>query len=107
MPGEQNIGKFVSGLLIYRTAGDGAGNLAVTFGTHTTVAADDDDIATGLSEVLYCMANFNEDIVAGATMVQSLLAGVAGAINIKTWEQDGTAATTFGLDINWMAVGRI
>lgn len=90
-------------------------NLKIARGVHTTVDADD-TVVTGLSTVVAAIAQFEEAPVIGANFVQAVIgdqAGspAAGSIQIKTFKPTATgdatptAATTFSLDVSWIAIG--
>lgn len=108
MSAEGNLGKNVSLLKALRSDGDGAGDLTIAFGTHATVAASDDNIATGLSEVLWMGGSFKEAPDADPGLVNIYAGTLAGTIQIDTWLAAGTGvATAFGIDVNWFAIGRV
>lgn len=84
----------------------------VAFGTHTTVAADDNNIDVGLATCTGVVATLGEDPVIGeATFVTAQPGTTAGTIRIKTWEPTAsgdttpTAATTFGKTVHYVAWG--
>ena len=106
MSGEGNIGASISLLKVFNAAN--GEDLCLAFGTHATVAASDDNIATGLSEVLWMGGSFKEAPDADPGLVNVYAGTLAGTIQIDTWLAAGTGvATAFGVDVNWMAIGRL
>lgn len=106
MAGEGNIGSDIClGKIL--NAGNGE-DLTIAFGNHTTVAASDDNIITGLGLVLWMGGSFREAPDADPGLVNIYAGTLAGTIQIDTWLAAGTGvATAFGIDISWFAVGRL
>lgn len=91
--------------------GLGRGDLKIAYGTHTNATASD-TVVSGLDYVLACFATPDADAsatanVAFCTATPGDQAGTpaAGSFLLKSWEADGTAATSFSDDINWLAIG--
>lgn len=87
------------------------GDLKFAYGVHTNVAASD-TVASGLSFLLAVFAVPQADAsatanVAFCTATVGDQAGTpaAGSFLLKSWEADGTAATSFGDAVNWLAIG--
>lgn len=91
------------------------GKLCFAAGQHTTVAAAD-TVDTGLSQVLYVIAQLESDPILAAYGVTAEIgdqAGTpaAGSIIINTWKPTATndvtplVATTFSRIVNWIAIG--
>jgi hypothetical protein len=86
-----------------------AAGYRIARGVHTTLDADD-TVVTGLTTVVAVVCSLESDPVAGASKASALVgdqAGspAAGSIQIKTWEADETAGTTFTKLVGWIAVG--
>jgi hypothetical protein len=86
-------------------------DLKIRYGTHTNVTASD-TVVTGLGHVLAVVVSLRDDPAASADVgLVSATPGdqagtpAEGSILIKSWEIDATVATTFGEDIDWIAVG--
>lgn len=88
----------------------------VVTGQATTVTASD-TVATGLTTVLFAVANLEDAPVIGCDRAQANIGDqvgtpAAGSILIKTFKPtasgDATpiAATTFGKKVNWIAIGK-
>jgi hypothetical protein len=83
----------------------------IRFGTHTNVTAVD-TVVTGLNFVQAVVVSLRDDPAASADVgLVSATPGdqagtpAAGSILIKSWEIDATVATTFGEEIDWIAIG--
>lgn len=93
-------------------ANDQRGNLKLRYGIHTNVAASDTVASVDLSVVLGGLAVPQSDPAATASVALCSLdvgdqAGTpaAGSFLLKSWEADGTAATSFGETINYIVWG--
>jgi hypothetical protein len=91
--------------------GMGRSDLKLDYGIHTNAAASD-TVATDLRVVVMALAVPKDDLAATASVASCSCdvgdqAGspAAGSFLLKSWEADGTAATSFGEDINWIAIG--
>lgn len=90
----------------------GRGDIKFFSGTHTNVAASDTVVVDAGVTLLAVFATQVADQAATASV-----AGVScdvgdqagspakGSFLLKSWEADGTAATSFGDDIQWFALG--
>lgn len=90
---------------------DQRGDLKLAYGIHTNIAASD-TVATGLSVVLGVVATPKSDPAATASVAfcsadvgDQAGTPAAGSFLLKSWEADGTPATSFGEDVNWLAWG--
>lgn len=110
MSGEGYIGQNAS-LVVSNQRQD----LKIAYGQHTTVAASD-TVVTGLTKVLAAVAQFDAAPVVGANHVRASIGNQAGTpasgsiliVSSKPTAVDNatpTAATTFSLAVNWIAVG--
>lgn len=86
-----------------------AAGYLVARGVHTTLDADD-TVVTGLTTVVAVVASLESDPVSGCSKASALVgdqAGspAAGSVQIKTWEADETAGTTFTKLVGWIAIG--
>jgi hypothetical protein len=86
-----------------------AAGYKIARGIHTTVD-EDDTVATGLATVVAVVVSLESDPVSGAAFVTGVVgnqagAPAAGSIQIKTFELDLTAGTTFSKLVNWIAIG--
>jgi hypothetical protein len=107
MAGEGHIGRQASTLVHDSRASAADRATRIASGTHTTVAAAD-TIATGLTTVTAVVVSLSADPVDGCMHASATVSG--GNIVIKTWLQtdaDSTmaAATTFSIDVDWIAIG--
>lgn len=99
MSGEGQLGRDLSQLLAV-----GAG-LAVEMGTHTNTAASE-SVQTGLATVTHVVVSLKDDPSASANAaIVSAAPGSDGKFTLKSWEADGTAATSFGEDVSYIAIG--
>ena len=73
-------------------------------GTWTTVTAVD-TVPTGLAKVLGVVACINDTPVTTASIVTAKPSATPGSITISTWSDVDAAATTFSLNVNWIAWG--
>lgn len=109
MSGEGNIGDQSALLKVLTDLGVKAGDLAIKFGVHVTVDADD-DVDTGLSEVLGFMVTLSSDPV--LTMDRATGKLTAGVLSILSWMPTDLTlttpipATTFVKNVAWIAIGR-
>jgi len=91
---------------------DQRNDIKVEYGIHTNVAASDTVTTSTLSIVLGVVATPQSDPAATASVAfcscdvgDQAGTPAAGAFLLKSWEADGTAATSFGETINWLAWG--
>ncbi len=91
---------------------DQRGDLKLEYGIHTNVAASDTLTTSTLSVVLGAVATPQSDPAATASVAfcscdvgDQAGTPAAGAFLMKSWEADGTVATSFGETINWLAWG--
>ena len=92
-------------------------NLAIAYGQHVTVTADD-DVETGLDTVQQIVASADDDPAVDAFLVTATAGDQAGtpprgSVKIKTWKSTGPGntelipATAFGVEVNWIAFGTL
>ena len=71
-----------------------------------TIAVASESGYENIGEVIPLATNFVEDIAAGCTMAQSYQnSSTVTSLDVKLWEQDGTAATAFK-DLEVLAILR-
>lgn len=106
MSGEGFIGQAKSFVL-----NEQRGDLQIAYGTHTNVAASD-TVDSGMSKVLAAFAIPKSDPAATASVAfcscdvgDQAGTPASGSFLLKSWEADGTAATSFGEDVQWIAIG--
>ena len=97
-------------MLIHDQADEG--NMAIAWGTHTTVAHND-EVVTGLDTVDHVMVSLKSEPTFDNTLFVSALPSVttAGSVTITGQMATGAAdvtpvdATTFGKLVTWVAFG--
>jgi len=92
-----------------QTGGDNETHMYTVTGIHTTVAASD-TVITGLKKVVSVTTSLNTDPITTAANSTADIGDQAGSpasgsILLNTWESDFTVATTFSVDVSWVAVG--
>lgn len=92
-------------------------NLGIAYGQHVTFSASD-EIATGLKTVEQIVAILDDDPSFESALVTATPGDQAGtpalgSVLLKTWKSTGPGnttlipATSFGTEINWIALGTL
>jgi hypothetical protein len=89
-------------------------SLPIAFGTHATVDADD-TVVSGIGPLKHVLVSLKSDPVEGGKWVTADIgdqagAPAAGSFYLKSWKDTDAdaapvAATTFELDVDWIAIG--